>query len=253
MVHPRRRDEAGQVAPAGGDVVEDFAEQVDVAARGRAQGLRAACPAPGRGARSRPGSASRGCARGRGGPWPRRSGGGRAAIGRRPRCRSRARPDRRSARWPPTRRGSRPLPRRLIVTSNSGASRAASASAVSPGKPETSRCVGRISRPGVAHAHQHHQAEIGRVVVARQLAGLRQLVAILQPGLVAVMAVGDEHRLGGHQAADGGVRLLVGRPPRAGSRRRGGRSPPAACGRAGPPRPCAAPRRPRRDRARRSG
>ena len=37
----------------------------------------------------------------------------------------------------------------------------------------------------------------------------RPLVAVLQAGLVAMVAVGDEDRLGRHQAADGGLRLLV--------------------------------------------
>ena len=39
------------------------------------------------------------------------------------------------------------------------------------------------------------------------------LVAILEGGLVAVVAVGDEDRLSGHQAAESGVRLLIGHDP----------------------------------------
>ena len=35
----------------------------------------------------------------------------------------------------------------------------------------------------------------------------------LQAGLVAVVAVGDEDRLGGHQPPDGGVCLLIGQEP----------------------------------------
>ena len=65
----------------------------------------------------------------------------------------------------------------------------------------------------VAHPHEHHQAVLRRVVVTRRLALRRDLVAVLERGLVAVMAVRDEDRLRGHHAADGGVRLLVGHDP----------------------------------------
>ena len=39
------------------------------------------------------------------------------------------------------------------------------------------------------------------------------LVAVLEGGLVAVVAVGDEDRLGGHQPSDDGMRFLVGHDP----------------------------------------
>ena len=68
---------------------------------------------------------------------------------------------------------------------------------------------------GVAHADQHHQAEVGRVVVAGELAGRGQFVAVFQAGLVAVVAVGDEDRLGRPSGLDRGAASLVGDRPEA--------------------------------------
>ena len=62
---------------------------------------------------------------------------------------------------------------------------------------------------GVAHADEHHEAEVGRVVVAGIIAVLDPLIAILEAGLIAMVTVGDEDRLARHQAADGGVRFEV--------------------------------------------
>ena len=46
--------------------------------------------------------------------------------------------------------------------------------------------------PRVAHAHQHHQAEVRRVVVGQGRPAVREIFAILERRLVAVVAVGDE-------------------------------------------------------------
>ncbi len=53
---------------------------------------------------------------------------------------------------------------------------------------------------GVAHAHQHHQAEVQRGFVVRYFAGFAALFEVLHAGFVAVVAVGDEHRLRSHRA-----------------------------------------------------
>ena len=49
--------------------------------------------------------------------------------------------------------------------------------------------------------------------MAGRLARRGDFVAILERGLVAVVAVGDEDGLGGHQSADDRVRLLIGHDP----------------------------------------
>ncbi len=57
---------------------------------------------------------------------------------------------------------------------------------------------GKHQQAGVAHADAHHQHEVGRIVWL-QLAGGGQFVAVVAGRFVAVVAVGDEQRLGGHQ------------------------------------------------------
>ncbi len=74
--------------------------------------------------------------------------------------------------------------------------------------------VGRQDQEtGVAHPDQHHHAEVGLVVGAGQLARGGEIVAELHAGLVAMVAVGDEDRLGGHQTLDRGVDRRVGDQP----------------------------------------
>ena len=58
--------------------------------------------------------------------------------------------------------------------------------------------------------------KFGGVVGAFQLPGRGERVAVLQAGLVAMVAVGDEDRLRCHQALQGGLRHDRRRRPRAG-------------------------------------
>ena len=58
---------------------------------------------------------------------------------------------------------------------------------------------GEHQQAGIAHADAHHQHEVGRMI-GRELAGGGQLVAVVAGGFVAMVAVGDEQRLGAHQA-----------------------------------------------------
>ena len=80
-----------------------------------------------------------------------------------------------------------------------GARIAASRSALRSEMPETSRCVGRMMRPGSLMLDQHHQHEVRRRFVVADLAGGAALFEIAQAGFVAMMAVGDEDRLGAEQ------------------------------------------------------
>ena len=78
---------------------------------------------------------------------------------------------------------------------------------------------GEDEEPGIGKAHQHHEHEVGRMVgrelLARMLLrpGLGHFVAVVAGRLVAVMAVGDEHRLRPHQAGHLGRHRLVGHRP----------------------------------------
>ena len=91
-------------------------------------------------------------------------------------------------------------------TSNSGTSRSASSSAVRPGKPETSRCVGRITRPGSLMPTSIIMQKFAGSSGPRELAGGGQVVAVLQARLVAVVAVGDEDRPSAIRPCTVGVR-----------------------------------------------
>ena len=53
---------------------------------------------------------------------------------------------------------------------------------------------GQHDQARVFHRHEHHQHEVGRMLGLKG-AGLVNVLAIGAGGLVAVMAVGDEHRL----------------------------------------------------------
>ena len=78
------------------------------------------------------------------------------------------------------------------------------------GKPGDEPVRGQDDQAGVAHADEHHHAEVGRVVGAGQLARGGELVAELEAGLVAMVAVGDEDRLRRPiSPCDRGVRRLV--------------------------------------------
>ena len=66
---------------------------------------------------------------------------------------------------------------------------------------------------GIAHADQHHQDEVRRRLVVADLAGRAALFEVAQAGFVAMMAVGDEHRLGTEQAGHGADDVLIGDGP----------------------------------------
>ncbi len=55
---------------------------------------------------------------------------------------------------------------------------------------------GPDGRPRAARADEHHRSEVGRVIVAGQLAGRDQLIAVVEVGLVAGMAGGDDEPCG---------------------------------------------------------
>ena len=54
---------------------------------------------------------------------------------------------------------------------------------------------GEYEQPRIVHSDEHHQDVIGRMVAERPLFG-RQFVAVVAGGFIAVVAVGDEDRLG---------------------------------------------------------
>ena len=78
---------------------------------------------------------------------------------------------------------------------------------------------GEHHEPGVAHSHEHHEHEVGRVVLGQRCAAVLggvacgQLVAVVAGGLVAVVAVGDEDRLRPHQPGHFRGHGLVGQRP----------------------------------------
>jgi hypothetical protein len=78
---------------------------------------------------------------------------------------------------------------------------------------------GEHEQPGVGKAHQHHEHEVGRVIGRQRLAAmllrprLGHLVAVVAGRFVAVMAVGDKHRLRPHEPGHLGRHRLVGDRP----------------------------------------
>ena len=78
---------------------------------------------------------------------------------------------------------------------------------------------GEDDEPRVAHPHEHHEDEVGRMVRGERRPavlgrpGGRHLVTVVAGCLVAVVTVGDEHRLGPHQPGDPGRDGLVRQRP----------------------------------------
>ena len=66
----------------------------------------------------------------------------------------------------------------------------------------------------IVHRHAHHQRVVGRVF-GREEAAIVDLVAVVAGRLVAVVAVGDEDRLGAHDGRKLGDRRDVGHRPEA--------------------------------------
>ena len=68
----------------------------------------------------------------------------------------------------------------------------------------------------IAHADEHHQHEIGRMVRRQRTAGgRRQFVAVVAGRFVAMMAVGDEDRLRAHLAGQMRNHARIGHRPHA--------------------------------------
>ena len=102
-----------------------------------------------------------------------------------------------------------------LERSKCGASRSARRSAVSPSRPDSRRCVGRMTRPGSLMPTRCIRHEVrGRLGVV-DLARLAALLEVAQGRLVAVVAVGDEHRLRADEARDDADRVLVVQRPEA--------------------------------------
>ena len=135
---------------------------------------------------------------------------GERASGRRRPFRSRGCLARRRPQWPARRRGSRPHLSPVIRDLEFGLRAARPAPGRQTGEARDQPVSRQDQRPGVAHADQHHQAEVRWIVVRRTARRLGSSSSrIFQAGLVAVVAVGDEDGPGGHQAADRGVSLRV--------------------------------------------
>ena len=149
-----------------------------------------------RAGRSRPARASRRCDPGEIG-HQRRVGANRATCQTSSaRCRSRASPASRPARCAPRHLA----PIRTALDVEVRRQRRFSRSAVRPGNPLISRCVGRMTRPGSLIETSIIRDEVGRRFVVGYTARGAAFFQVVQPGLVAVVAVGDEHRLVGHAA-----------------------------------------------------
>jgi len=71
---------------------------------------------------------------------------------------------------------------------------------------------GQDHQARIFHGHELHQHVVGRMVGAQGPAVV-DLVAVVAGGFVAVMAVGDKHRLGSHQAGQLGNQSDVGHRP----------------------------------------
>src|SRR5207247_1305143 len=68
---------------------------------------------------------------------------------------------------------------------------------VEPGESRDETVRRKDRQAGIAHAHQHHENEIGGVVVG-EAASLTTFFQVTQGGFVTVVAVGNEDGLGAH-------------------------------------------------------